>query len=150
MYLHGAFILVYYLVLMESLEISALFIPVYLRQYLIGYIYWVSFVTSLFLCCIQFGCLWDNFNQTLHTVSFSEIQSVAKERYLWGVSLFGLIYALSFYRSQNVLCWSKCFEPVQKFSASSKTFVPPQKPILLNANYLLVWHKMFVTGTICK
>ena len=36
------------------------------------------------------------------------------------------------------------------FSASSKTFVPAQKPILLNANYLLFWHKMFVTGTICK
>jgi hypothetical protein len=36
------------------------------------------------------------------------------------------------------------------FSASSKTFVPAQKPILLNANHLIVWHKMFVTGTICK
>ena len=35
-------------------------------------------------------------------------------------------------------------------SASSKTFVPAQKPILLNANHLFVWHKMFVTGTICK
>jgi hypothetical protein len=28
------------------------------------------------------------------------------------------------------------------FSASSKTFVPAQKPILLNANHLFVWHKM--------
>ena len=36
------------------------------------------------------------------------------------------------------------------FSASSKTFVPAQKPILLNANHLFVWHKMFVTATICK
>ena len=36
------------------------------------------------------------------------------------------------------------------FSASSKTFVPAQKTILLNANHLFVWHKMFVTGTICK
>jgi hypothetical protein len=36
------------------------------------------------------------------------------------------------------------------FIASSKTFVPAQKPILLNANHLFVWHKMFVTGTICK
>ena len=36
------------------------------------------------------------------------------------------------------------------FSASSKTFVPEQKPILLNANHLFVWHKMFVTATICK
>ena len=36
------------------------------------------------------------------------------------------------------------------FSASSKTFVPAQKPILLNANHRFVWHKMFVTGTICK
>ena len=36
------------------------------------------------------------------------------------------------------------------FSASSKTFVPAHKPILLNANHLFVWHKMFVTATICK
>ena len=35
-------------------------------------------------------------------------------------------------------------------SASSKTFVPAQKTILLNANHLFVWHKMFVTATICK
>ena len=34
------------------------------------------------------------------------------------------------------------------FSASSKTFVPTQKPILLNAKHLFVWHKMFVTATI--
>ena len=32
------------------------------------------------------------------------------------------------------------------FSASSKTFVLSQKPILLNANHLFVWHKMFGTG----
>ena len=36
------------------------------------------------------------------------------------------------------------------FSASSKTFVPAQKSILLNANHLFVRHKMFVTSTICK
>ena len=36
------------------------------------------------------------------------------------------------------------------FSASSKAFVPAQKPILLNANHLFVWPKMFVTATICK
>ena len=36
------------------------------------------------------------------------------------------------------------------FSASSKTFVPAQKPILLNANHHFVWNKIFVTGTICK
>ena len=36
------------------------------------------------------------------------------------------------------------------FSASSKTFVPAQKKILLNANHIFVWHKMFVTATICK
>ena len=29
------------------------------------------------------------------------------------------------------------------FSASSKSFVPAQKPILLNANHLFVWHKKF-------
>ena len=36
------------------------------------------------------------------------------------------------------------------FSASSNTFVPAQKTILLNANQLFVWHKMFVTATKCK
>ena len=36
------------------------------------------------------------------------------------------------------------------FSASSKTFVPAQKPILLNGNHLFFWRKMFVTATICK
>ena len=36
------------------------------------------------------------------------------------------------------------------FSASLKTFVPAQKLILLNTNHLFVWHKMFVTATICK
>jgi hypothetical protein len=35
-------------------------------------------------------------------------------------------------------------------SASSKTFVPAQKSILLNANHFFVWHKTFVTATICK
>ena len=33
------------------------------------------------------------------------------------------------------------------FSASSKTVVPAQKPILLNANHIFIWHKMFVTAT---
>ena len=45
------------------------------------------------------------------------------------------------------------FEPVKNFiafNASSKTFVPAQKTILLNANHLLVWDKTFVTGTICE
>ena len=36
------------------------------------------------------------------------------------------------------------------FCASSKTFALAQKTILLNANYLFVWHKMFVTTSICK
>ena len=47
----------------------------------------------------------------------------------------------------------KCFGPAKNltaFSASSKPFVLAQKPILLNANHLFVWHKMFVTATICK
>ena len=54
------------------------------------------------------------------------------------------------------LVWHKKFGPAQNIlgpvkgqgiSASSKTFVPAQKPILLNANHLFVWHKMFVTAT---
>ena len=38
----------------------------------------------------------------------------------------------------------------KNLTASSKIFVPAQKPILLNANHLFVLHKMIVTGTICK
>ena len=54
------------------------------------------------------------------------------------------------------LGWLKKFGPAQNIlgpvkgqgiSASSKTFVLTQKPILLNANHLFVWHKMFVTCT---
>ena len=138
---------------MESLEVSFLFIPVYLRQYLIGYIYWVSFLTSLFLCCIQFGCLWDNFNQTLHTVSFREIHSIAKERSRFLVWFMPCPFTgpKMFCAGPNVLSQPK---NLTAFSASSKTFVPAQKPILLNVNYLFVWHKIwhkiFVTATICK
>ena len=33
------------------------------------------------------------------------------------------------------------------FSAFQKTFVPAQKPILLNSNHLFVWRKMFVIAT---
>ena len=36
------------------------------------------------------------------------------------------------------------------FSASSKTLVPAQKPILVNANNSFVCYKRFVTGSICK
>ena len=36
------------------------------------------------------------------------------------------------------------------FRVSSKTFVPTQKTILLNANHFFVWHKLFVTATIIK
>ena len=36
------------------------------------------------------------------------------------------------------------------FSASSKTFVPAQKPILQNTNHLFVCLKMFVSATMCK
>ena len=32
------------------------------------------------------------------------------------------------------------------FSAYSETFLRAQKPILMNANPLFVWHKMFVFG----
>ena len=57
------------------------------------------------------------------------------------------------------LDWLKTFGPAQNIlgpvkgqgiSASSKTYVPAQKTILLNTNHLFVWHKMLVTATICK
>ena len=54
----------------------------------------------------------------------------------------------------KILCASPNFlskpENLTAFSASSKTFVPAQKQILLNANHLFVWNKMFVTATICE
>jgi hypothetical protein len=36
------------------------------------------------------------------------------------------------------------FKNVIAFNAPSKTFVPAQKPNLLNGNHLLVWHKMSI------
>ena len=47
----------------------------------------------------------------------------------------------------NFMCQPK---NLNAFSASSKTFVPGQKPILLNAKSSFVWHKMFLTGTISQ
>ena len=48
-----------------------------------------------------------------------------------------------FYAGPNLLSQPK------NLTAFSKTFVPAQKPILLNANHLFVWHKMLVTATTC-
>ena len=50
-----------------------------------------------------------------------------------------------FCAGKNILCQPK---NLTAFSASSKTFVIAQKPILLNANNFFVWHKMFVTAII--
>ena len=49
-----------------------------------------------------------------------------------------------FCASPNVLSQSK---NLTAFSAYSKPFVPAKKPILLIANHLFAWHKMFVTAT---
>ena len=65
--------------------------------------------------------------------------------YLLVLQIQNLTYALSSYMSHNVLCQPK---NLTAFSASSKTFMPTQKPISLNAKHLFVWHKMFVTATI--
>ena len=50
-------------------------------------------------------------------------------------------YALSFYRSLNVLCWSKFFEPAQKFIyilCQSQTFFARQKDDLHSAKLVFV------------
>ena len=49
-------------------------------------------------------------------------------------------------------CPNTLFQPKSLIavSASSKSFVLAQKPILMNANHRFVWHKMVVTTTICK
>ena len=48
-----------------------------------------------------------------------------------------MINALSFYRSQNVLCWSKCF-------------VPDKMMICIQLNWFLCRHKRFWRGTKCS
>ena len=62
--------------------------------------------------------------------------------------LVGLIILLPCpYSSPKMFCASPNFlsqpKTLTAFSASSKTFVPAQKPILLNANHLFVQHKKF-------
>ena len=52
-----------------------------------------------------------------------------------------------FWAGPNFLCQTK---NLFTCCGSHKHFVLAQKPILLNANHLFVWHKMFVTATICK
>jgi hypothetical protein len=52
-----------------------------------------------------------------------------------------------FCAAPNILCQPK---NLTAFIASSKTFVLALKPILLNANYLFIWHKMFVIAKTCK
>ena len=54
---------------------------------------------------------------------------------------------------KNVLCLSKFYESAQTFDCIQclfKNFCARIKTILLNANHLFVWHKMFVTSTISK
>ena len=58
------------------------------------------------------------------------------------------------FTGRKMFCTSQSFLSQPKnltaFSATSKTFGTAQKPILLNENHLFVWHKIFVTATICK
>ena len=56
-------------------------------------------------------------------------------------------YALSFYRSQNVLCWSKFFEPAQKFSdtlCQLQTFCARQKDDLHSVKLVFVPAQKFL------
>ena len=70
------------------------------------------------------------------------------------ISDFGSLLMHCPFTSPKMFCAGPNFLSQSKnltaFSASSKTFVPAQKPILLNANHLFVWHKMLVTATIRK
>ena len=60
-----------------------------------------------------------------------------------------------FWAGSNFLCQTKnlfTYFGNQKDDLHSVklVFVPTQKAILLNANHIFAWHKMFVTATICK
>ena len=55
--------------------------------------------------------------------------------------------ALSFYRSQNVLCWSKFFEPAQKFIyilCQLQTFCARQKDDLHSVKLVFVLAQKFL------
>ena len=64
-----------------------------------------------------------------------------------------ITYALSFYRSQNVLCWSKFFEPDQKFIyvlCQSQTFCARTNDDLHTAKLFFVSVQNFWRGTKCS
>ena len=88
---------------------------------------------------------------------FGRVQIVlVMSKLFWlGPNHFGQVHIMPCpFTGTKMFCASPNFLSQPKnlaaFSASSKTFVPAQKPILLNANHLFFWHKMFVTATICK
>ena len=85
----------------------------------------------------------------LHTYSFYLVFLERKISFVEALAIMPCPFTSPkmFCTDPNVLSHSK---NLIAFSAPSKTFVPAQKPILQNANHLLVWHKMFVAGTICK
>ena len=74
-----------------------------------------------------------------------------------GVYLLSNAYALSFYRSQNILCPSKLFGPDQTLNCiycCTKGFCASTKTKFTNGNHLLVWHKKFgpvqnLLGPVC-
>jgi hypothetical protein len=87
----------------------------------------------------------------LNSTTIKNIDKIEQKSLKYFLSYFGIpIY----FTGPKMFCAGPKFLSQPKnltaFSASSKTFVPAQKPILLNANHLFVWHKMFVTSTICK
>ena len=86
---------------------------------------------------------WNRWKISTKTSSSSfitlQITRLLECNWLICVIFFLLCLALPFYRSQKVLFWSKFFRPDQKL-----------KCILLYGNQILVWHKMFWTGTMCK
>ena len=55
-------------------------------------------------------------------------------------------YALSFYRSQNVLCWSKFFEPARKIWLH---LVSLQKLLCRHKKQFYWVHIIFLSGTKC-
>ena len=63
------------------------------------------------------------------------------------LTAFSASYALSFYRSQNVLCLSKFFEPAQKFICilcQSQTFCARQKDDLHSVKLVFVPAQKFL------
>ena len=111
------------------------------QKFSIGASFECTFCVAWKNCQITESILW---TLRFHVIFFLQIH----------IYLFGSISMPCPFTGYKMFCAGPNFLSQPKnfiaFSASSKTFASAQKRILLNANHIFVWLKMFVVGTIGK